>query len=119
MQGIIDGIKNVFNSVGNFFGNVGSGIKNFFGNIGSGIKSLFGFAGGTDNAPAGVALVGEEGPELVRFRGGEQVVPAPDKTDIKRWKLGKRVQRYLQQHAGHDGFRNDEADEGLAEVTGF
>ena len=82
VQGIIDGIKNALNSVGNFFGNVGSGIKNFFGNIGSGIKSFFGFAEGTDNAPAGVALVGEEGPELVRFRGGEQVVPAPQTRQI-------------------------------------
>jgi phage-related tail protein len=30
---------------------------------------------GTYNAPAGLALVGENGPELVRFRGGEQVLP--------------------------------------------
>lgn len=76
VQGIIDGIKNAFNSVGNFFSDVGSGIKNFFGNIGSGIKSFFGFANGTDNAPAGLAMVGEEGPELVRFHGGEQVIDA-------------------------------------------
>ena len=33
------------------------------------------FAAGTNNAPSGMALVGENGPELVRFRGGEQVVP--------------------------------------------
>ena len=35
------------------------------------------FADGTDNAPAGLAVVGEEGPELVNFRGGEQVISAP------------------------------------------
>lgn len=34
-----------------------------------------GFAKGTSSAPRGVALVGEKGPELVRFRGGEQVIP--------------------------------------------
>ncbi|WP_343314892.1 hypothetical protein AAIB41_15275 [Brucella sp. BE17] len=34
-----------------------------------------GFARGTNSAPRGVALVGEKGPELVRFRGGEQVIP--------------------------------------------
>ncbi|MGQ3293228.1 MAG: hypothetical protein ACT6U0_13575, partial [Shinella sp.] len=34
-----------------------------------------GFAAGTNSAPKGVALVGEKGPELVRFRGGEQVIP--------------------------------------------
>ena len=32
---------------------------------------------GTENAPSGLAVVGEEGPELVNFRGGEQVIPAP------------------------------------------
>ncbi|BAE50730.1 hypothetical protein [Paramagnetospirillum magneticum] len=33
------------------------------------------FAGGTPNAPSGWALVGENGPEIVRFKGGEQVFP--------------------------------------------
>lgn len=42
-------------------------------------SALRGFASGTDNAPRGVALVGEEGPELMFLRGGEQIVPA-DKT---------------------------------------
>ena len=34
-----------------------------------------GFAHGTDSAPPGWAWTGEDGPELVRFRGGETVVP--------------------------------------------
>ena len=34
------------------------------------------FASGTESAPRGLALVGEEGPELVMFRGGEKVVNA-------------------------------------------
>lgn len=38
-----------------------------------------GFAKGTKNAPEGMALVGEKGPELVYFNGGETVIPA-DKT---------------------------------------
>jgi len=33
------------------------------------------YANGTNNAARGVALVGEEGPELVNFGGGETVVP--------------------------------------------
>lgn len=32
------------------------------------------FANGTQNAPAGLSVVGEAGPELVKFRGGEQVI---------------------------------------------
>lgn len=42
---------------------------------GWGAQGLPHFADGTMSAPAGLALVGERGPELVRFRGGEQVVP--------------------------------------------
>ena len=43
------------------------------------VDSLFdnvfsGYATGTNNATAGLHLVGEAGPELVRFRGGEQVL---------------------------------------------
>lgn len=37
---------------------------------------LPGFATGTYNAPRGMAWVGEKGPELVAFRGGEQVYTA-------------------------------------------
>ena len=37
-----------------------------------------GYALGTDYATAGVHLVGENGPELVLFKGGEEVVPADD-----------------------------------------
>lgn len=34
------------------------------------------FASGTSSAPSGLALVGEQGPELVNFNGGESVTPA-------------------------------------------
>lgn len=33
-------------------------------------------AAGTDNAPPGWLWVGEEGPELIRLHGGEQIIPA-------------------------------------------
>ena len=33
------------------------------------------FAGGTSSAPRGWAVVGENGPELLNFRGGESVIP--------------------------------------------
>lgn len=44
-------------------------------NIGNYLKGIPGFAKGTDNAPRGLAIVGEDGPELVHFRGGERVIP--------------------------------------------
>jgi TP901 family phage tail tape measure protein len=79
------GFKDMLTKIGNWFKDVGSAIGGYFSNIGKGVKEegfigfwkgLFGhkYAEGTDNAEAGVALVGEEGPELVRFRGGEQVL---------------------------------------------
>ncbi|MGN0444249.1 MAG: phage tail tape measure protein [Acutalibacteraceae bacterium] len=36
------------------------------------------YASGTDYAASGYALVGEEGPELVKFNGGEKVYPAAE-----------------------------------------
>ena len=36
------------------------------------------YASGTEGAAPGLALVGENGPELVVFDGGEQVIPAPE-----------------------------------------
>lgn len=52
---------------------VGGGL---FGGIFNNIGSLIpGFAKGTNSAPRGLAVVGENGPELVRFSGGEQVIP--------------------------------------------
>ena len=38
------------------------------------LGAVFGFAKGVQAAPSGLAMVGEAGPELVRFRGGEQVL---------------------------------------------
>ena len=42
----------------------------------SGIPHIPHFANGTNDAARGLALVGEAGPELVRFNGGEQVLNA-------------------------------------------
>ena len=47
------------------------------------LSSVFsGYATGTQSATAGLHLVGEAGPELVRFRGGERVFNANDTRDI-------------------------------------
>lgn len=44
--------------------------------LGGGLAAIgAGFAKGTNNAPPGYAWVGEQGPELLKFRGGEQVIP--------------------------------------------
>lgn len=43
-----------------------------------GVGNVRGYASGTTAAPAGWAWVGEEGPELMRFKGGEQVLNSMD-----------------------------------------
>lgn len=43
------------------------------------LENVFsGYASGTENATRGLHIVGESGPELVRFRGGEEVLNATD-----------------------------------------
>ena len=49
-----------------------------FPKISGSFLKLLGFASGTPSAPPGYALVGEEGPELVKLRGGERILNADD-----------------------------------------
>ncbi|MFL0197007.1 phage tail tape measure protein [Clostridium sp. WILCCON 0269] len=49
---------------------------------GNGLGGIPGLATGTDYAPAGWHWVGEEGPELMNFAGGEQVITAKNSKDI-------------------------------------
>lgn len=61
--------------------NAARSLLNTLGSIASRISSMPslpsinipGFASGTESAPRGLAMVGESGPELVSFRGGERV----------------------------------------------
>lgn len=68
---------------------IGSGISGDSGGLGSSIGSLFGgfsafskFATGTDYAPGGMSLVGEEGPEIVNLPRGSQVKTASETQGI-------------------------------------
>lgn len=51
-------------------------------NVGTSSKVGKGYASGTDYATAGVHLVGEHGPELVEFAGGEKVYTADETESI-------------------------------------
>lgn len=69
-----DWVKNMASKIGSGLSKAGEAIKDGASWVGNKIKDFFGFANGTNNAPRGLALVGEAGPELVRFNGGEQVL---------------------------------------------
>jgi SLT domain-containing protein len=68
----VNPLANVYAAIKYAQANYGPGLRNAYGGIGSG----HGYALGTASASPGWAWVGERGPELVRFRGGEQVRPA-------------------------------------------
>ena len=71
------GIGSVVSSVGS---KIGSGIGSAVSSVGSAVSSIGSklkfWATGTENAPRGLSIVGEAGPELVDFRGGEKVYNA-------------------------------------------
>lgn len=82
---MINGIKEAWENLINWFKNrknaLQNAIKGAFSGITDKIKNAWGkltggYATGTNNATSGIHLVGEAGPELVRFRGGEQVLNA-------------------------------------------
>ena len=69
------GLSGIGALLGKIFGSLGGGGSAAgIGNLGADFL-IPGFAGGTNNAPRGLAWVGERGRELINFRGGEQVIP--------------------------------------------
>ena len=67
--------NNLWKTVGNWWNNMWKGVGNWF-------KGIFGFATGTNNAPSGLALVGERGPELIDLHGGERIYNTDSTRDI-------------------------------------
>jgi len=65
-RGIYDPFANIYAAIGYTLSRYGS-----LSVLGNG----HGYKNGTNSARAGLALVGENGPELVNFRGGESVTP--------------------------------------------
>jgi len=61
------------------------------GGLVGGLFGIPGFANGTDNAPGGLAMVGERGRELVRLPKGSQVLPNPDTERLMRGGGQERV----------------------------
>ena len=77
IQGYIDGANSMLPAVRSAYEELGRAASNALGTTSySNSTSVPMYAGGTDNAAPGFALVGEEGPELVYFGGGEKVMTA-------------------------------------------
>ena len=84
IQGFIDGaegmmprVKEAYEKVANAASNALAGANGRY-NIDQKNGNIPGYAVGTESAAPGFAIVGENGPELVYFNGGETVLTAPE-----------------------------------------
>ena len=81
LNDVLDAVFQVSNAGASSGGGFWSSILGLFGGGGKGVSFAPGksgvpmYAGGTASARAGMAIVGENGPEVVRFKGGESVIP--------------------------------------------
>ena len=85
IKSIPDLLDSIFKAIFDALKEMVSGLGSFFGGIFNEIAKLLnipGYAIGTQNAMRGLAVVGEQGPELVRFNGGEQVYNAKETSKI-------------------------------------
>ena len=76
-SGVSSAASTVWDKVTGVASTVGNGVKTAATTVGSaiksGIKKLKFWASGTESAPAGLAVVGEDGPELIELSGGERI----------------------------------------------
>lgn len=79
IQGFIDGAETMLPQVTAAYNRIAAAAKAALSTSGTGTAgSIPGYAVGTQSAAPGFALVGENGPELVYFNGGEQVMTAEE-----------------------------------------
>ena len=79
IQGFVDGAEGMLPRVQTVFSKIASAASTALtGAGGSYSGNIPGYAVGTESAAPGFAVVGENGPELVYFNGGETVLTAPE-----------------------------------------
>lgn len=86
MQGYISGLDSLSGVLDSKLAAINSKVQSALSaasSIPSGGGSTKGYATGTESAERGFALVGEEGPELVFFNGGEQVLTARETAELR------------------------------------
>lgn len=94
VRGLVDAIKGggfldiLESAVGLFMNLAGSGV--FGKGLQTKVNSVPGYATGTNSAARGWAWVGERGPELVKFKGGESVLNNSD--SMKAGRGGQSIQ---------------------------
>lgn len=82
---VLTGVQSLREAVSQLLGQIAqllinSAMKSLFGDIFGGLDlggDVGGYATGTFSAARGLAMVGEQGPELINLRGGERIMNAP------------------------------------------
>ncbi|MBR6414274.1 MAG: hypothetical protein IKS21_06665, partial [Oscillospiraceae bacterium] len=82
-QGLYSGTADVEQAAHAVASSAASALSSGRSSSGSGPKPMA-YASGTDYAAAGLALVGEEGPELIYLRGGERILTADETRNALR-----------------------------------
>lgn len=79
IQGFVDGAEGMLPRVQTVFSKIASAASTTLAGAGGSYSgNIPGYAVGTESAAPGFAIVGENGPELVYFNGGETVLTAPE-----------------------------------------
>ena len=79
IQGFVDGAEGMLPRVQTVFSKIASAASTALAGAGGSYSgNVPGYAVGTESAAPGFAIVGENGPELVYFNGGETVLTAPE-----------------------------------------
>ena len=100
MQGFVDGANGMSGSVQAAYRNVALGaMAALQGSIGASLRVTRGYASGTKSAERGFAMVGERGPEMVFFQGGEQVLNARETAALE----SRPVMSALPANSGNSG----------------
>lgn len=92
---ILDQLDRLLGPLDEIAGTIGGVV----GKIGGVVGKIPGFADGVTNFRGGLALVGEQGPELVNLPGGSDVLPAPQTAAMLG--KGRPVELHFHQ-SGHD-----------------
>ena len=82
IQGFIDAANDMLPRVRTAYADLAAAAQNAL-SVSGGSASIPGYAVGTKSAEEGFALVGENGPELVYFNGGEQVMTAEETAALR------------------------------------
>jgi len=82
IQGFIDAANDMLPRVRTAYADLAAAAQNAL-SVSGGNASVPGYAAGTRSAEEGFALVGENGPELVYFNGGEQVMTAEETAALR------------------------------------